>query len=393
MSGKYTEFAYLLIESLLSQDNWSVSKESPEVISIKNDNNQLINLNLTPFDADIFNDIADHYFKNVSSLSGLIEVYYTLRQEFKFETDLPWSNTEAYRDSNSDYASEFLKSIFDDVDKKILSDDVALIVNFVKNLDCYTALKCIESLFYSHSDLALLRIAKAKDWFVHFDHVAIRCGSSKNDSAKQVASFLIEEYGYRHPQIKNEQFYLFEDGWSAFPLYKILSNGQVLRIFVDQSESSHPYQIIQHWNEVYGFTAHHLALRLSKIEQGQRIAIPISEISELMTEKGREVLTPAGNYTKGLLSQVFTKPDKNTKIPDKIMNEKRRLYKDLPGMLMNAKLLEIVSRKEMSESLAKRYYELYDIDYNLNNALHSAVYYQYFLPAQAAHVIKSSIEV
>ncbi len=393
MSNKYTNFAGLLIDELLSLDSdnhWFRGAVVQETLETKNHQGELIRFNLTPFESVACHDIALNYFQGVNSIDELIAAYWQISKEFKFEKNI--LNLEL---SESNYADEFLESIFSHARDTIQADDVFLIIDFVKNLDIYTALKSIESLLYSFSDLTLLRIAKKQGWTVHFDHIAIRCGSSSNDSAKKIAQFLIAEYGYSHPQITTEKFYLFDEGWSAYPLYKILTNGQVLRVFVDQSEESHPEQIIQHWNQVYGFTAHHLALRATIIKTGVVTAVALPEIIQLMMDNDREVLTATGYYTQGLLSQVFTKPEKNVSIPHHILNEKKLVSNNLPAMLKNAKLLEIVSRKEMSPTLAKKYYALYDIEYNLKMplALHSAVYYQYFLPAQAAHVIKSSIEV
>ncbi len=389
MSEKYTEFAHLLVDELTQLDSdWIFDAAVPEIVSIENQQQQLINLNLTPFHVVVNDDLAGEYFKNVDSIDGLIDVYQQINTKFKFEFEI----TDLFS-SVSDYANEFLKRVFINARKKMQADDVSLILNFIKDLDCYTAIKSIESLLYSHSDLELLRIANNQGWNVHFDHVAIRCGSSENGSANKVAELLINNYGYSHPGINNEDYYLFEDGWSAYPLYKMLKNGQVLRIFVDQSEATHPEQIIQHWNQVYGFTAHHLALRLTTIEYGKRRAIPLPEIIALMTNNARQVLSPAGYYTNGLLNQVFTKPEKDKKIPTEILESKKVVQEKLPDMLMNAKLLEIVSRKEMSIELAKKYFNLYDIEYNATAVLHSAVYYQYFLPSQAAHVIKSSLEI
>jgi len=387
MNEKYTKFAHLLMDDLIQHDiEWT--RGDPEVVTIKNPQKQLINLNLTPFDSKAANDVASEYFEGVKSIEGLIDGYNYLNKQFKFESVLPELVA-----SVSEYANEFINITISEALHKLLDEDAILIMEFVKDLDCYTAVKSIESLLYSHSDLELLRIAKSQSWKIHFDHVAIRCGSSSNNSARKVAELLIKEYGYSHPQINTEKFYLFNDGWSAYPLYKILSNGQVLRVFVDQSESSHPFQIIQHWNQVYGFTAHHLALRASKVIDGKRVAVKLPEIITLMEKSNRAVLSPTGYYTNGLLSQVFTKPEKNMKIPNALLEEKRRVFENLPEVLVNAKLLEIVSRKEMNTDLARKYFELYDLEYDSTNDLHSAVFYQYFLPAQAAHVIKSSEEV
>jgi len=387
MLDKYTNFAHLLIDELVQTDSdWVRDEQKSDTVNIVNTQNQVINLNLTPFTAIKNNTSVGRYFKNILSINALIDAYKQIKIDSSFESSIP-------EFSISGYANDFIDDILYDAKKNLLSDDVKLIVDFVKELDCYSAMKSIESFLYSRSDLELLRISKTQGWNVHFDHLAIRCGSSKNDSAKKVVKFLIDEYGYSHPQIITEKYYLFDDGWSAYPLYKILSNGQVLRIFVDQSEASHPNQIIQHWNQIYGFTAHHLAIRVTEFKEGIRKSISLPEIIKIMIKKRREVLTPTGYYTNGLLTQVFTKPEKNFKIPVNLLQEKKNISLELSEMLLNAKLLEIVSRKEMSAKLAAEYYGLYDIEYNSSSALHSAVYYQYFLPAQAAHVIKSSVEI
>lgn len=59
----------------------------------------------------------------------------------------------------------------------------------------------------------------------------------------------------------------------------------------------------------------------------------------------------------------------------------------------NAKLLELVSRRELDPELARQYFALYSLEYDVKNPHHSAPVYQYFLPAQAAHVIKTSQQV
>ncbi len=59
----------------------------------------------------------------------------------------------------------------------------------------------------------------------------------------------------------------------------------------------------------------------------------------------------------------------------------------------NGKLLELVSRREMTELLKPAYFALYDIEFDSENPLHSAPVYPYFLPVQAAHVIRTSVQV
>ena len=65
----------------------------------------------------------------------------------------------------------------------------------------------------------------------------------------------------------------------------------------------------------------------------------------------------------------------------------------LAEAISNGKLLEIVSRLEMDAAHARRLFTLYGLDYLEQDPLHSAPAYPYFLPEQAAHVIRTSVEV
>ena len=65
---------------------------------------------------------------------------------------------------------------------------------------------------------------------------------------------------------------------------------------------------------------------------------------------------------------------------------------ELATAIENGKLLELLSRREVSSALAAQYYALYGLRYDRNNPLHSVPAYQYFLPAQAAHVIRTSVQ-
>jgi hypothetical protein len=240
--------------------------------------------------------------------------------------------------------------------------------------------------------LALLKLAEEQGWEVHFDHLAIRCGSRLRQGCLQVVALLRDHHGYLPPQIKEEESYQFPDGWDAYPLYKILENGQVLRLFLDESDGSDPRQIIQHWNRVYGFTAHHLAIRASrKIDEG-RMAIPLDEVAAALAQKGIGIMTPTGAYTQGLLVQVFTRPEWNPEVPVEIKRELSAIAPELETTIENGKLLELLSRREMPAAMARDYFALYGITYEPNSPLHSAPCYQYFLPAQAAHVIRTSVE-
>jgi hypothetical protein len=267
-----------------------------------------------------------------------------------------------------------------------------LIGKWLADLDVYTAIKSVESLLNSKADIALIELAQQNSWTVHFDHLAIRCGSQAGRDAERVVDMLKEHHGYMPAQIPQQAYYQFPDGWNAYPLYKILDNGQVLRLFIDQSDADDKGQIIQHWNKVYGYTAHHLAIRASVIENGQRVAVLLDDVMDALRKRGVEIMTPTGGYTQGLLLQVFTKPELNSGIPSELKQSIVKHGEDLNKKIENGKLLEIVSRKELSKELAQKYFSLYGIKYDSENPLHSAPVYQYFLPAQAAHVTRTSVQ-
>ena len=88
---------------------------------------------------------------------------------------------------------------------------------------------------------------------------------------------------------------------------------------------------------------------------------------------------------------MFTRPKKNDETPDVILQSISALD-GLQAKIGNAKLLELVSRREMPADRIEAYFSLYGLRYDESNPLHSAPVYQYFLPAQAAHAIKTSIE-
>lgn len=293
----------------------------------------------------------------------------------------------------SDYAQTFVTNLFASAAESISDTQAELIAAWVKNLDVYTAVKAVESLLYSKADLTLLEIAASYHWTVHFDHLAIRCGTQGRKDAERVVDMLVQHHGYKPSQVKQEAYYQFPEGWNAYPLYKTLSNGQMLRLFIDQSDADNSSQIIQHWNRVYGYTAHHLAIRATTVNGHERTAAPLADIIHALQQHGVASMTPTGEYTQGLLLQVFTKPEKDPHIPQQLRTEIARWGENLNASIENAKLLELVSRKEMPSRFAQHLFALYGLEYQMGNPLHSAPLYQYFLPAQAAHVIKTSVQV
>ncbi len=378
-------FSAELVTYLLNKDNsFNPTPGSNAKVQAKHNAKTTATLDLTPFNAKTAPATASSFFEHVRCSSELIIAYLDAHKSCRFERDLPGAT-----ENISTYAEDFLNTIIQSAND-LLSHQIKLIADFVSGLDTYCAIKSVESLLNSKADIALLEVAEKKAWNVHFDHLAIRCASQNNGDSRKVSQLLIQEHGYVASQVSEEIHYQFPDGWNAFPVYKMLSNGQVLRVFVDQSDIDDKKQIIQHWNHVYGYTAHHLAMRATKIINGCKQAIPLEEIMEALVEHGISILTPTGAYTSGLLLQVFTRPESNQSIPDEIQAKLKAMGNNLDKIIKNGKLLEIVSRKEMTKEYAKRFYALYDIKYDVNKPLHSAPIYHYFLPAQAAHVIKTS---
>ncbi len=348
-----------------------------------------VTLDLTPFQATTRPVTAFRYFSNIRSVNDLLKAYRHAKNDHFFEDDIIEATAHL-----SDYASLFLNEILDTATQRFSDNQAIIIANWVKHLDVYAAVKAVESLLNSCADLKLLELAPKKNWHIHFDHLAIRCGSKSNDDAERLVQLLTQHHDYTSPQLADEAFYQFPDGWNAYPLYKILDNGQILRVFIDQSDANAPEQIIQHWNRVYGYTAHHLAMRATQMNASsrEREAVSLDEIISSLEHRGISTLTPTGHYTHGLLLQVFTKPEKNSQIPQHLKEEITSANSQLEKIIENGKLLELVSRAELPYDLAQELYALYDLKFDLKNPIHSAPIYQYFLPAQAAHVIKTSVQ-
>lgn len=385
MAKQYSDFATSLLEEACYE---AVEKHSNNTcITIPRTGEDWAVLDLTPFATTAQEPTAARYFESVSSYDQLQQAYQAVRADYEFESDNEMAMAHV-----SPYAQRYLDKVFMQARDFIDSNQARLIARWVSTLDAYTSVKAVESLLNSKADLTLLNIAQQYGWTVLFDHLAIRCGSQTNGDAERVVEMLKNHHGYVSAQLAHESFYEFPEGWNAFPLYKILNNGQVLRVFVDQSATNRPDQIIQHWNRVYGYTAHHLAIRATHLQDGKRTAVALEDIVQALAEEGVESMTATGQYTSGLLVQVFTRPEKDLAIPAEL---KQQIEDRAPGLsktVENAKLLEVVSRREMSAQKAKAFFELYQIAYDANNPLHSAPLYQYFLPAQAAHVIKTSVQ-
>lgn len=382
----YITFARQQVTDILQHESvWRPYSADPCKLLVTNEGGEEVSLDLTPAHAAPQQPTAAAYFDTVCTTAQLLDAYRQARGAYRFEDDL-----EAPVPVHP-FADDFVAAILQRARASLSDDDAISIAQWVKHLDAYTAVKAVEALLNSNADLALLKVAAARGWTVHFDHVAIRCGSSREHAAERVVDLLVAEHGYVASQVSGEEFYNFPDGWNAYPLYKMLTNGQMLRLFIDQSDATHPAQIIQHWHYVYGYTAHHMALRATRQINGARVAVPLAEAMAALAEHGVESMTPTGEYTQGLLLQVFTRPERNPQVPDDIKEALAQIDAKLPRAIENGKLLEIVSRREMSAAHARQWFALYGLEYQPHNPLHSAPVYGYFLPAQAAHVIKTSV--
>jgi len=384
----YSRFAVTLSQQLLAGESSFSPDDKPHLIHAVGAESELFTLDMTPFAAMPAEVTATPFFEGVGTVSKLLSAYQSAKNSLPFEVDLP----EA-RENLSDYAEEFLTALLAHANAALTDVQAALIAGWVKHLDVYCAVKAVESFCYSRADLTLLEIAPRYGWDVIYDHMAIRCGTQAHHDAERISTLLREKHGYVATQFPGEAYYQFPDGWNAYPVYKILKNGQVLRVFVDQSDADAPAQIIQHWNRVYGYTTHHLGIRATKLVNGVRLAVPLDDVMRALEKEGIKIMTPTGHYTEGLLVQVFTQPEKNTNIPPALKAEIMANGPQLEKTIENAKLLELVSRREMEPKLAREYFAIYGLKYDATNSLHSAPCYQYFLPAQAAHVIKTSQQV
>jgi hypothetical protein len=388
MSSPHDDFARTLVREVLGGPTaLRADPGHPGKLLVPRPDGRTAGIDLTPFEAEPQPTTAGHYFHGIRTVDGLLAAYREARRSKPFEGDLPGACEHV-----DSYAREFLDGVLARARTFLTDPEAKLIADWVGQFDVYVAVKAVESLLYSQADLTLLKIAPRLRWTVHFDHLAIRCGSSAHGDAERVVENLRRRHGYVPSQVEGEDFYRFEDGWNAYLLYKILENGQVLRLFIDQSDAGNPAQIIQHWNRVYGYTAHHLAIRATRFEDGRRVAVGLPKLMHAMEAEGVGIMTPTGDYTDRLLLQVFTRPERNRNVPERLREVLRSCGADLETVIENAKLLELLSRREMPPELAEAFFGLYDLPYEPDNPLHSAPIYNYFLPEQAAHVIRTSVQ-
>jgi hypothetical protein len=384
----YATFAADLAASLLTREpGLAAHPDVPARVLAPRPDGGAASLDLTPCAGRAQPATAREHFEAVTDVDGLLRAWERLRAEHVFEPDLPQAAGHV-----DGYAGTFLGRLFDRARREVGAAEAGAIAGWLASLDAYCAARSLESLLNSPGDRALLFVGPKRGWTVHFDHLAIRCGSEARGDGARIARMAEDRHGYGPSQVAGEACYRFDDGWDALPVYKMLENGQMLRLFIDESSAGEPHQIIQHWNRVYGYTAHHLALRATRIAaDGSREAVPLSEVIAAVNAAGVETLKPTGEYTRGLLEQVFTRPARDGGIPERIRSALRAIDPGLDARIENAKLIELVSRREMGRESAREFFALYGLEHDAAEPLHSAPLYQYFLPAQAAHVIRTSV--
>ena len=367
-----------------SQDRCIQVMDNSNEVMVVNDHHQEVLLDLSILRLQPQEVTAKAFFSEVYDAASLIHAYHQAKKSLPFEEDDPKAQTHV-----SNYAHNFMLHALESA-QTLSKQQCQHIANFVKNLDIYTAVRSCETFFANRDNLTLLSVAKEESWTAIFDHLAIRTGSKNREDAKYIADYLIKYHGYSYPPVQGQNYYEFSEGWSAYIIYKQLNNGMLLRLFIDQSDND--TQIIQHWNHAYGYTAHHLGLRCVQAHPHGIHSIPILEVAQSLTEKNVTILEPTGLYTQGMLEQVFTKPQRDEALPLKLKESFDSYDRNLFEIIKNAKLLEIVARRELPFEFKKLYFKELGLEFEEENPLHSAVFYNFFLPAQAAHVIKSSVQ-
>lgn len=366
-----------------TETGWLYDPDNPAALLSMREDEQPVHLELTPFTAQPKSADAASFFSDIITMADLLQAYRAAKATCTAEPD----------SQVHPYANQYLEERLHSALHSYSSADARRIAQWVSDLDCYAAVKSVESLLDCRSNLTLFELAEQKGWQVHFDHLAIRCGSAQHQHAETMIEALQQHHGYVQSHITPQKYYQFDDGWNAYPLYKILNNGQIIRLFIDQSNADAPLQIIQHWNRSYGFNAHHLALRVTQTIDHQCQAVPLREVIAALADINVASLTPTGFYTHGLLEQVFLKPHRNTDVPTELNDELAGIDEGLTRTIENGKLIELVSRRELPAHLAEQFFHLYQINIPRKNKPLSAPVYPYFLPAQAAHVILTSLEI
>ncbi len=336
-----------------------------------------VSFNLSPVDLPLEVADAQQQFQQVQTINSLISQYWEVRRTHHFEHDIP-----AAMDNIHPWADDFLEALMASASAHFTDQDACLIAKFVSTLDSYAAIKTIESLLNNPQDVLLLRIAKENDWQVHLDHIAIRCGNQRNEDAERIFNFLMKHHHYYPPQHIEEAYLLSTEGWSAYPLYKVMNNGQLIRIIVSQADSEHAQQAIQHWNHVYGYTAHHIGLRLTKhnAEEGRQ-QVSLTEISQSQQSTIFKLNTVI--KSANLMHQVLLNTAKPNLLPNDILTAAQSFNPEILTILRQGKLIELISRLELPDTLKEKWFKLYQIRYEPSNPIHSVPAFNLFSPLKA----------
>ncbi|VAW71208.1 hypothetical protein MNBD_GAMMA12-2135 [hydrothermal vent metagenome] len=344
-----------------------------------------VSFNLSPVDLPLEVADAQQQFQHVQTINTLISQYWAVRQANHFEHDIPVA-----MDNIHPWADDFLDTLMTAASTHYTDQDACLIAQLISTLDSYAAIKTIESLLNNPQDILLLRIAKENNWQVHLDHIAIRCGNQRDEDAERIFNFLMKHYHYYPPQHIEEAYLLSSEGWNAYPLYKIMNNGQVIRIIVSQADSEHHQQTIQHWNHAYGYTAHHIGLRLTQhsAEKGRQ-QVSLTEINH--SQQNNIFNLDAVIKSSNLMHQVFLNPVKVNSLPNDILAGAKKVDPEILTSLKQGKLIELVSRLELPETLKEKWFTLYQIRYEASNPIHSVPAFNLFTPFKAdCHYIKEA---
>jgi len=340
--------------------------------------------NLTPVDVPM--EVADaSSFQQVKTIDELISQYWSVRNDNPFEHDIPGA-----MDNIHPWADEFLEQLMANAASQFDDQDAQLIAQLASTLDIYTAIKTIESLLNDPQDITLLKLAKQNNWQAHLDHIVIRCGNQKHEDGERLFNFLMKYHHYYPPQHIEDAYLLSNQGWNAYPLYKVMVNGQMIRIFIDQSDSEHKQHAIQHWNHSYGYTPHHIGLRFTTKKSNSRIAVPLPAIINELQKQSILVFNPAKLTTTDLLQNVLIKPHKLNHLPDDIMHGLAEKESELTAALTHGKLIGLVSRLELPENLKQKWFRLYQIAYDSTNPIHSVPAFNLFSPVDSSNQLNLS---
>lgn len=333
--------------------------------------------NLTPVDVPM--EVADaSSFQQVNTIDELISQYWSVRNDNPFEHDIPDA-----MDNIHPWADEFLQQLMADAASQFDDRDAQLISKFVSTLDIYAAIKTIESLLNDPQDIALLKLAKQNNWQAHLDHIVIRCGNQKHEDGERLFNFLMKYHHYYPPQHIEDAYLLSNQGWNAYPLYKVMVNGQMIRIFIDQSDSEHEQHTILHWNHSYGYTPHHIGLRFTTEKSNSRMSVPLPAIINQLQKQNIQVFNPTDLNSTNLLQKVLIKPHKQNHLPADIMQGLAKKDPVLNTALTQGKLIGLVTRLELPENLKQKWFRLYQIAYDSTNPIHSVPAFNLFSPVDS----------